>query len=103
MIHISVEVLHLAVTLPANCSGLLGSFNCDSDGLCAYTASYEVQQDNSITFIVSARTSPFSWVGIGVSDDQRMVSAAMYISISHYNSLSLVPIYMYHGGRLMPM
>ena len=71
-------------TLP--CCGVLGNLSCGvaADGTC-YTASYAVQPDDSVTFIISARTPDNTWVGLGVSDDRFMVSAAMwYISISHY-------------------
>ena len=74
---VSVKELFL-VGLPANCLGVLGSLSCDdeADGTC-YTASYAVQPDDSVTFIVSARTPANTWVGLGVSDDRFMVSAAM--------------------------
>ena len=64
--------------LPADCLGVLGSLSCDdaADGMC-YTASYAVQPDDSVTFTISARTPANTWVGLGVSDDQFMVSAAM--------------------------
>ena len=64
----------LVAAVPANCFGKLGGINCGADGSCNYAASYAVQQDNSVTFFISARTSPNTWVGIGVSDDQMMVS-----------------------------
>ena len=64
-------------TLPANCLGVLGGINCNADGSCTYTASYAVQQDDSVTFIVSAWTPANTWVGLAVSDDQFMVSAAV--------------------------
>ena len=60
-----------------SCCGVLGNLSCDdeADGTC-YTASYAVQPDDSVTFIVSARTPNNTWVALGVSDDQFMVSAA---------------------------
>ena len=60
------------------CCGVLGNLSCDNatDGTC-YTASYAVQPDDSVTFTVSARTPANTWVGLGVSDDQFMVSAAV--------------------------
>ena len=78
MIHVSVKELLLVADVPASCNGTLGSLSCDNtaDGTC-YTASYAVQQDDSVTFTVSARTPANTWVGLGVSDDQRMVSTAM--------------------------
>ena len=81
MYHVSVKEL-LLVGLP--CRGILGNLSCDADGSCNYTASYAVQPDDSVTFIVSARTADNTWVALGVSDDQIMVSAAMCVSISHY-------------------
>ena len=76
-----MELIFLPVeTIPVNCLGVLGSLRCDSivdpNGTC-YTASYAVQRDDSVTFIVSARTPANTWVGLGVSDDRLMVSAAM--------------------------
>ena len=75
-IHVSVKELLLVGTLP--CRGVLGNLSCGdaADGLC-YTASYAVQPDDSVTFTVSARTPGNTWVGLGVSDDQFMVSAAV--------------------------
>ena len=77
-IHVSVKELLLVVDVPVPCNGALGSLSCDdvADGTC-YTASYAVQPDDSVTFIVSARTPANTWVGLGVSDDRFMVSAAM--------------------------
>ena len=78
MIHVPVKELLLVADAPASCNGALGSLSCDNptDGTC-YTASYAVQPDDSVTFTVSARTPANTWVGLGVSDDQMMVSAAM--------------------------
>ena len=75
---ISVKELLLVVDVPVPCNGTLGSLSCDdvADGTC-YTASYAVQPDDSVTFTVSARTPANTWVGLGVSDDQRMVSTVM--------------------------
>ena len=54
---------------------MLGGIGCDGSGQsCTYTASYAVQQDDTITFTVSATTAATNWVAIGVSDDQFMVS-----------------------------
>ena len=77
-VHVSVKELLLVVDVPLPCHGTLGSLSCDdvADGTC-YTASYAVQPDDSVTFTVSARTPANTWVGLGVSDDQRMVSTAM--------------------------
>ncbi len=59
--------------LLTGCAGMLGGIGCDASGQsCTYTASYAVQQDDSITFTVSATTT--GWVALGVSDDQLMVS-----------------------------
>ena len=76
--HASVKELFLVVPLPPACLGVLGELSCDdpNDGTC-YTASYAVQRDNSVTFTVSAIIPAIAWVGIGVSDDQFMVSTAM--------------------------
>ena len=79
-IHVSVKELLLVVSLPPACLGVLGELSCQdppgTGGTC-YTASYAVQRDDSVTFTVSARTPGNTWVGLGVSDDQFMVSAAM--------------------------
>ena len=77
-IHVSVKELLLVVSGPAPCLGVLGELSCGdaADGTC-YIASYAVQRDDSITFTISARTPGNTWVGLGVSDDQMMVSAAM--------------------------
>ena len=78
LIHVSVKEL-LLVDVPPTCLGVLGELSCDdpdADGTC-YTASYAVQPDDSVTFTVSARTPGNTWVGLGVSDDRQMVSAAM--------------------------
>ena len=77
LIYISVEELLLVANVPAPCRGVLGSLSCDNptDGTC-YNASYAVQPDDSVTFTVSARTPAFTWVALGVSDNQLMVSAA---------------------------
>ena len=78
MLRVSVKESLLVVSGPAPCLGVLGELSCGdaADGMC-YTASYAVQQDNSVTFTVSARTPGNTWVGLGVSDDQRMVGAAI--------------------------
>ena len=85
-IHVSEKELLLVVSGPAPSLGVLGELSCGdaAEGTC-YIASYAVQQDNSVTFTVSARTPGNTWVGLGVSDDRFMVSAAMrYIAVSHY-------------------
>ena len=78
MIHVSVKELLLVADVRVSCNGTLGSLSCGNpaDGTC-YTASYAVQPDGSVTFTVSARTPANTWVSLGVSDDQMMVSAAM--------------------------
>ena len=65
-----------AAPLPSACLGQLAAINCDADGQsCDYKASFAVQEDDSITItIIYAFTPANSWVGIGVSDDQMMVS-----------------------------
>ena len=72
------------VGLPANCLGELGGISCDdvADGMC-YTASYAVQPDDSVMFIVSATTPANTWVGLGVSNDpiQQRVSAGLQCSV----------------------
>ena len=80
-------------TVPANCPGTLGGIDCDANGTCNYSASYAVQQDNSVTFFISARTSPNTWVGFGVSDDQMMVSAEKLCVVNIH--ISLFYFYMY--------
>ena len=66
-----------AATLPSACLGQLAAINCDANGQsCDYTARYAVQPDDSITITISAMTAANMWVGIGVSDDQMMVSVA---------------------------
>ena len=76
--HALAKELLLVGKLP--CLGVLSNISCDfkADGTC-YTASYAVQRDNSVTFFVSAKTPPNTWVGFGVSDDQQMVCAWLNI------------------------
>ena len=64
-----------AAPLPSACLGQLAAINCDANGQsCDYKASFAVQEDDSITITVSAIIPANTWVGIGVSDDQMMVS-----------------------------
>ena len=54
------------------CSGSIND-SC-AGGECNYNASWVVEAD-SVTFMVSARTASNTWVAIGFSDDQLMVSS----------------------------
>ena len=47
--------------------------SCDGDS-CSYYGYYEVQGDDYVFFTVTAQTDPGTWVGIGFSSDQSMVS-----------------------------
>ena len=75
---VNVLAMH-AAPLPSACLGQLAAINCDADGQsCDYEASFAVQPDDSITITMSAITAANTWVGIGVSDDQMMVSVVCY-------------------------
>ena len=76
-----VFLFHIAAVFPSACLGQLAAINCDASGQsCDYIASYAVQPDDSITITISAMTAANMWVGIGVSDDQMMVSV-VYILV----------------------
>ena len=94
MIHVPVKELLLVADVPVPCNGTLGSLSCDNtaDETC-YTASYAVQQDDSVTFIVSARVAAYMWVGLGVSDDQMMVSVVC--RASQYFTTNIVSLVVY--------
>ena len=92
MFHAVNDSLLCVDTLPSNCLGVLGSLHCDNaTNETCYTASYAVQRDNSVVFLISARTPASTWVGLGVSDDQRMVSPALCSAFPYIitNSLSI--------------
>ena len=63
---------HFIDVLLVQCSGSINA-SC-AGGECNYNASWVVEGD-SVTFMVSARTASNTWVGIGFSDDQLMVSS----------------------------
>jgi len=63
---------HFIDVLPVQCSGSINA-SC-AGGECNYNASWVVEGD-SVTFTVSARTASNTWVSIGFSDDQFMVSS----------------------------
>ena len=51
------------------------TFNHSCNGeSCNYNGYYEVQDDDFVFFTISARTDLNTWVGIGFSEDQSMVS-----------------------------
>ena len=76
-------VFDIIAPLPSACVGDLAAINCDANGQsCDYKASFAVQEDDSITITMSAITAANTWVGIGVSDDQMMVSVCVFVYIS---------------------
>ena len=75
-----------AAPLPSACVGDLAAINCDANGQsCDYEASFAVQEDDSITITISATTAANTWVGIGVSDDQLMVSVAVFLGVAIFS------------------
>ena len=89
------------MALPSACLGQLAAINCDANGeSCDYTASFAVQQDDSITITMSAMTGANMWVGIGVSDNQMMVGM-LHNAYSNFNECTprthpfITPIFKY--------
>ena len=81
VIHVSVKELFLVADVPAPCNRALGSLSCDS-------LAAAVQQDD--TFTISVRTPATTWVALGVSDDQMMVSAEMQCVVHFHTTRSLL-------------